>query len=41
MMTVLHVIQIQIIYLTNCDDLSTIIYTSSDLSAYVGQVVNC
>jgi hypothetical protein len=25
--------------LTNCDDLSTIIYTSSDLSAYVGQVV--
>ena len=26
--------------LTNCDDLSTIIYTSSDLSAYVGQVVN-
>lgn len=26
--------------LTNCDDSSTIIYTSSDLSAYVGQVVN-
>jgi hypothetical protein len=26
--------------LTNCDDLGTIIYTSSDLSAYVGQVVN-
>ncbi len=25
--------------LTNCDDLGTIIYTSSDLSAYVGQVV--
>jgi hypothetical protein len=26
--------------LTNCDDLGTIIYTSSDLSLYVGQVVN-
>jgi len=26
--------------LTNCDDSGTIIYTSSDLSAYVGQVVN-
>jgi hypothetical protein len=26
--------------LTNCDDLGTIIYTSTDLSAYVGQVVN-
>lgn len=26
--------------LTNCDDLDTIIYTSSDLSAYVGQVLN-
>ena len=26
--------------LTNCDDLDTIIYTSSDLSAYVGQVIN-
>jgi hypothetical protein len=26
--------------LSNCDDLSTNIYTSSDLSAYVGQVVN-
>jgi hypothetical protein len=26
--------------LTNCDDLGAIIYTSSDLSAYVGQVVN-
>lgn len=26
--------------LTNCDDLGTIIYTSSDLSSYVGQVVN-
>jgi hypothetical protein len=25
--------------LTNCDDLTTIIYTSNDLSAYVGQVV--
>lgn len=25
--------------LTNCDDLGTIVYTSSDLSAYVGQVV--
>ena len=25
--------------LTNCDDLDTIIYTSDDLSAYVGQVV--
>jgi hypothetical protein len=25
--------------LTNCDDLGTIIYTSSDLSAYVGQVI--
>lgn len=25
--------------LTNCDDLSTVVYTSSDLSAYVGQVV--
>lgn len=25
--------------LTNCDDLTTIIYTSDDLSAYVGQVV--
>jgi hypothetical protein len=25
--------------LSNCDDLGTIIYTSSDLSAYVGQVV--
>jgi hypothetical protein len=26
--------------LTNCDDSGTIIYTSSDLSTYVGQVVN-
>lgn len=26
--------------LTNCDDLNTIIYTSSDLSAHVGQVIN-
>jgi hypothetical protein len=26
--------------LTNCDDAGTIVYTSSDLSAYVGQVVN-
>jgi hypothetical protein len=26
--------------LTNCDDLGTSIYTSSDLSAYVGQVIN-
>jgi hypothetical protein len=26
--------------LTNCDDQTTIIYTSSDLSEYVGQVVN-
>lgn len=26
--------------LTNCDDLGTIIYTSSDLSANVGQVIN-
>lgn len=26
--------------LTNCDDSGTIIYTSSDLSAYVGQVIN-
>jgi hypothetical protein len=26
--------------LTNCDDSGTIVYTSSDLSAYVGQVVN-
>ena len=25
--------------LTNCDDLTTIVYTSSDLSAYVGQVI--
>jgi hypothetical protein len=39
MMIVHHVILIQIIYLTNCDDLTTIIYTSDDLSAYVGQVV--
>lgn len=26
--------------LTNCDDLGTIIYTSSDLSEFVGQVIN-